>query len=74
MYRSKIAKRNERSKPKIGWRLIKNFQPLCNNELLNEYAKTVKAQEASGHYCIAFGLLGKCFKYFKERCIDRLLL
>jgi len=62
----KLPKEMREASRKIGWRLIKNFQPLCNNELLNEYAKAVKAQEASGHYCIAFGLLASVLNIQKK--------
>jgi urease accessory protein len=62
----KLPKEMREASRKIGWRLIKNFQPLCNNDLLNEYAKAVKAQEASGHYCIAFGLLAKILNIPKK--------
>lgn len=51
---------------KIGWRLMKNFQPLCNNDLLNDYAKAVKTQGVSGHYCIAFGLLANILNIPKK--------
>lgn len=62
----KLPKEMREASRKIGWRLIKNFQPLYNNELLNEYAKAVKAQQASGHYCIAFGLLANILNISKK--------
>lgn len=65
----KLPKEIRQASQKIGWRLIKNFQPLCNDELLNEYAKTIKAQEALGHYCIAFGLLGRILNNSKKEVL-----
>ena len=65
----KLPKEIRQASQKIGWRLIKNFQPLCNSELLNEYANAVKAQEAIGHYCIAFGLLGKILNISKKEVL-----
>jgi urease accessory protein len=62
----KLPKEMREASRKIGWRLIKNFQPLCNNNLLNEYARAVKAQEGSGHYCIAFGLLANILNIAKK--------
>jgi urease accessory protein len=65
----KLPKEIRQASQKIGWRLIKNFQPLCNNELLNDYARTIKVQEALGHYCIAFGLLGKSLNISKKEVL-----
>jgi urease accessory protein len=62
----KLPREMREASRKIGWRLIKNFQPLCNNELLNEYANTIKGQEASGHYCIAFGLIANILSIPKK--------
>ncbi|MEI9912364.1 MAG: urease accessory protein UreF [Bacteroidota bacterium] len=62
----KLPREMREASRKIGWRVIKNFQPLCNNNLLNEYAKTIKEQEASGHYCIAFGLLANILNIPKK--------
>jgi urease accessory protein len=65
----KLPREMREASRKIGWRLIKNFQPLCNNELLNEYAKAVKAQQASGHYCIAFGLLANILNIAEKEAL-----
>lgn len=62
----KLPKEMREASRKIGWRVIKNFQPLCNNVLLNEYAKAIKEEEASGHYCIAFGLLANILNIPKK--------
>jgi urease accessory protein len=62
----KLPKEIREASRKTGWRLIKNFQPLSNSELLNEYANAVKAQEASGHYCIAFGLIASVLNIQKK--------
>jgi urease accessory protein len=62
----KLPKEMREASRKIGWRLIKNFQPLCNNDLLNEYAKAVKTEKASGHYCIAFGMLANILNIPKK--------
>jgi urease accessory protein len=41
---------------KMGMRLLKIFQPICNNELIVEYKKLVVTLEAAGHYSIVFGI------------------
>ncbi len=41
---------------KLGIRLIKIFQPLCNNKVSDAYRQQISLKKASGHYCIAFGL------------------
>lgn len=42
---------------KLGIRLLKNFQPLCKNEMTDKYLQFIRAQKLSGHYCIAFGMV-----------------
>ena len=41
---------------KLGIRLIKIFQPLCNNELADAFRILVGKKETPGNYCIAFGM------------------
>ena len=41
---------------KLGWRLIKIFQNLCETEIAGKYINAIRSEELSGHYCIAFGL------------------
>ena len=41
---------------KMGMRLIKIFQPVCNNQLMAEYRKSIVNLAAAGHYSIVFGL------------------
>jgi urease accessory protein len=41
---------------KLGLRLLKIFQPLCNNVLLDTYYASIRSQELYGHYCIVFGM------------------
>ncbi len=42
---------------KLGIRLLKTFQPLCNHALINRYKMAIHAGTAKGHYAIAFGLI-----------------
>ena len=41
---------------KMGMRLMKIFQPVCNNELIIEYKKSIADITAAGHYSIVFGI------------------
>src|SRR5258706_1151712 len=52
----KLPKEMRLASQKLGLRLLKIFQPLRKNESVNEFANAIKQQDASGHYCIAFGL------------------
>lgn len=53
----KLPKEMRMASQKLGLRLIKIFQPLCNNEYLNQYATAIRSKQLSGHYCIAFGII-----------------
>jgi urease accessory protein len=50
-------------------RLLKIFQPLCNNGLLDEYYVLIKSGEVNGHYCIAFALTATAMKIDKEETL-----
>lgn len=52
----KLPKEMRVASNKLGLRLMKIFQPMTNNQLLNDYALAIKNQEVLGHYCIAFSL------------------
>ncbi len=54
----KLPKEMRVASNKLGLRLMKIFQPMTDNQLLNNYALAIKNQDALGHYCIAFGLYG----------------
>jgi urease accessory protein len=41
---------------KLGMRLIKIFQPLMENEMINHYRQAINSGKASGHYSIVFGM------------------
>ena len=41
---------------KMGMRLMKIFQPVCDNELIAEYKKSITGLCAAGHYAIVFGI------------------
>jgi len=61
----KLPKEMRQASQKLGARLIKIFQPLCNNKWLNRYAAAIPAKQLSGHYCIAFGLIAYALQIAK---------
>ena len=52
----KCAKEIRQASQKLGVRLIKIFKRQQNHELMHKYDTAILKNEASGHYCIAFGL------------------
>lgn len=61
----KLPKEMRMASQKIGTRLIKIFQPLCNNIWLNRYASAVNTKELQGNYCIAFGIIAHALQIAK---------
>lgn len=61
----KLPKEMRLASQKTGARLIKLFQPLCNNDLLNRYAAAVNSKELHGHFCIAFGIIATAMQIAK---------
>ena len=47
---------------KLGARLIKIFQAVCNHDWLNQYAAAIQAKQLTGHYCIAFGIIASALQ------------
>ena len=54
---------------KLGMRLMKIFQPICNSEIADRYKRDVDAKFISGHYCIVFGLYAQALKIPKEEAL-----
>jgi urease accessory protein len=52
----KLPMEMRQASQKLGLRLLKIFQPLCNNVLLDSYYVSIRSQELFGHYCIVFGM------------------
>jgi urease accessory protein len=51
---------------KLGMRLIKIFEAICNNEITNKYAQAINTNKCNGHYCIAFALYGNALQINKH--------
>ncbi len=52
----KLPKEMRQASQKLGMRLIKIFQPVCKNEVADQYKASIEYKESTGHYCIVFGL------------------
>ena len=61
----KLPKEMRQASQKLGIRLIKIFQPLCNDEWLNRYATAIQAKQLHGHYCLAFGIIAHALQIEK---------
>lgn len=53
----KLPKEMRQASQKLGLRLVKIFAALQPNGLVEDYQNAVACTRATGHYCIAFGLL-----------------
>jgi urease accessory protein len=62
----KLPKEMRQASHKLGQRLIKIFQPLCNSEWLNRYAIAIQSKQLTGHYCLAFGIIACALQIPKE--------
>ncbi|OQP65033.1 urease accessory protein UreF [Niastella populi] len=61
----KLPKEMRQASQKLGIRLIKIFQPLCNDEWLNRYATAIRSKQLHGHYCLAFGIIAHALQIEK---------
>ena len=62
----KLPREIREASSKLGMRLMKIFEPVCDNQLVRLYKTAIHAQLATGHYCIAFGLYAHVLKISKE--------
>jgi urease accessory protein len=65
----KIPMEMRQASRKMGMRLLKIFQPLCQHELIDLYTKAIKEQEVSGHYCLVFGVLASVLNISKKEAL-----
>lgn len=66
----KLPKEIRQASQKLGMRLIKVFQPLCNNNKLNQYAVAIQSKQLHGHYCIAFGIIAHALQITKADALS----
>ncbi|HEY4150113.1 MAG TPA: urease accessory protein UreF [Chitinophagaceae bacterium] len=66
----KIPKEIREASRKLGTRLVKIFQPLCNCPAGAFYKDAIARQQAVGHYCIAFGLYAQALQIPKADALS----
>jgi urease accessory protein len=66
----KLPKEMRQASQKLGTRLIKIFQPVCNNEWINRYAAAIQTKQLTGHYCIAFGIIASALQIPKADALS----
>jgi urease accessory protein len=66
----KLPREMRQASEKLGIRLIKIFQPVCKNEMTDQYRIAIQLQNATGHYCIAFGLFAAALGIDKKDALN----
>ena len=65
----KLPREIRQASQKLGMRLMKIFQPICNDEIAGKYRQAISEQKAVGHYSIAFGLYAYALKISKAEAL-----
>jgi len=65
----KLPKEIRQASQKLGMRLIKIFHPVCRHHLADAYKTAIEKKEASGHYCIVFGLYARALGIQKKEAL-----
>lgn len=65
----KLPREIRQASQKLGLRLLKVFAPLCPNDFVDRYKKSIRSNEVSGHYCIAYGLIACALAIGKEKAL-----
>ncbi len=63
---SKLPEELRMASHKLGIRLLKIFEPLCNDALISVYADAIKSKKINGQYCIAFALIAHALHIEKK--------
>jgi len=66
----KLAKEIRQASEKLGIRLLKIFSGLTDQRLLRNYQSAISNGDASGHFCIAFGIMGALLEIPKRETIQ----
>jgi urease accessory protein len=66
----KLPREMRQASNKLGLRLLKIFQPMCESDLINEYSNAIKNNDAVGHYCIAFALCAYALNIDKQDALS----
>jgi urease accessory protein len=62
----KLPKEMREASRKLGWRLLKIFAPLIENDVLQLYRDAIKSVDTCGHYSIVFGMIAHALQISKE--------
>ncbi len=65
----KLPREIRQASQKLGIRLMKIFQPVCNSLIADEYNKAIHQQQAAGHYSIAFGIYAYALQIGKAEAL-----
>jgi urease accessory protein len=66
----KLPKEMRQASQKLGNRLTRIFQSLCNHEQIHQYAAAVRSKQAGGHYCLAFGVIAYALGISKQDALN----
>jgi urease accessory protein len=66
----KLPTEMRQASQKLGIRLIKIFQPVCKNDIADQYRTAIQQKKASGHYCIAFGVYAAALDIDKKDALS----
>jgi urease accessory protein len=70
---TKIPEEIRMASIKLSSRLLKIFQPVCNNELANAYQSAVTQKTTYGHYAVTFGIIANALKINKHDALSGFL-
>lgn len=65
----KLPKEMRQASQKLGLRLLKIFSSLQRNAVVENYHNAIVCSKATGHYCLAFGLLANALGIAKEEAL-----
>lgn len=65
----KLPREMREASRKLGTRLIKIFSAMCESEIADKYKEAIQAQNASGHYSIAFGIYAHALNISKVEAL-----
>lgn len=65
----KLPEEMRQASNKMGKRLLKIFQPVHENKIVADYSNAIKTQQATGHYCIAFGIIAAALNIQKTEAL-----
>jgi urease accessory protein len=65
----KLPREMRQASQKLGWRLLKIFSPVTDDDLLQLYKTAILDTNADGHYCIVFGAIAGTLGITKKEAL-----